>query len=86
MTVEPLVPDVALAAVGGDAGGFSRTLDALANLLSDATHAEDAFAYGGATLHEAIYERAQADVALSAATAAAQRVTQAVQSILNMQI
>lgn len=88
MTVEPLVPDVAPFATGAsaDAGGFARALDAVAGLLDGANRAEDAFAYGGGSLQAAVYERAQADVALSVATATAQRLTQAVQSVLNMQV
>ena len=87
MTVEPLVPDAPLAsALPSDDGLFSRTLDAVADALSGATRAEDAFAYGRGTLEDAIYERAQADVALSVATATAQRLVQAVQSVLNMQV
>jgi flagellar hook-basal body complex protein FliE len=93
MRVEPLfsqapLPDVAPPAggQGPDDAAFSRALDALANLLGDADGAEDAFAYGKGTLQEAVYERARADVALSAATAAAQRAAQSVQTILNMQV
>ena len=87
MRVEPLVPDVLpTAAPSDDAAGFTRTLDAIATALTGANRAEDEFAYGRGTLEDAVYERAQADVALSIATASAQRVTQAVQSVLNMQI
>ncbi len=88
MRVEPLVPDLPPAASGraDDAVGFARAIDALGSVLSDASSAEDAFAYGRGTLQEAIYERAQADVALSVATSGAQRLTQAVQSVLNMQV
>ena len=57
-----------------------------ANVLAGATQAEDDFAYGRGTLQDAIYERAQADVALSVATATAQRIAQAAQSVLNMQV
>jgi flagellar hook-basal body complex protein FliE len=85
--VEPLLPDAApFAAAGGDAGAFAKALDALYTILGSAQRAEDAFADGGGTLQEAVYERARADVALSVATATAQRVAQSVQSILNMQI
>jgi flagellar hook-basal body complex protein FliE len=86
MRVEPLVPD--LPAPGGEtnASGFARALDAFGDLLAAANGAEDAFAYGAGTLHDAVYERAQADVALSVATSTATRVAQAVQSVLNMQV
>ncbi len=92
MRVEPLLPDTApFAASGGDAGtgvagGFAKALDALGTILGGAERAEDSFAYGGGTLQEAVYERARADVALSVATATAQRIAQSVQSILNMQV
>jgi flagellar hook-basal body complex protein FliE len=86
--VEPLLPDVPVRpnASDEDAAGFARALDSLGGALTGATRAEDAFAYGTGTLEAAVYERARADVALSVATATAQRVVQAVQSILNMQI
>lgn len=87
MTVEPLVPDAPpVTAPSGDDALFAQALDAVATALTGATRAEDAFAYGRGTLQDAIYERAQADVALSVATATAQRLTQAVQSVLNMQV
>ncbi len=89
MTVEPLIPDAPVArSLPHDAGAgeFARSLDALGAMLRDAENAEDAFASGGGTLQDAVYERARADVALSAATAAAQRCAQAISSILNMQV
>jgi len=87
MRVEPLVPDVPATPAGsGDAFGFQRSLDALGSTLEGANRAEDDFAYGRGTLQEAVYERAQADVALAVATATAQRIVQAVQSVLNMQV
>jgi hypothetical protein len=86
--VEPLVPDAPVAASGGrgDADAFARALDSLAGVLTGASRAEDDFGYGAGTLQNAIYERAQADVALSVATSSAQRLAQAVQSVLNMQV
>lgn len=87
MTVQPLVPDGPPAsALPADDALFSHAVDAVAGALTGATRAEDAFAYGRGTLQDAIYERAQADVALSVATATAQRLVQAVQSVLNMQV
>jgi len=87
MRVEPLVPDVpATTANSGDVAGFARALDLLGDALTGASRAEDDFAYGRGTLQAAVYERAQADVALSVATSTAQRLAQAVQSILNMQV
>ena len=87
MRVEPLLPDApTLPERTGDGLGFAQALDALGDALNGASSAEDDFAYGRGTLHDAIYERARADVALSVATATAQRIAQAVQSILNMQV
>jgi len=89
MKVEALVPDApqtgtAVTAARSDA--FAAILDDLGALLGKAEHAEDAFAAGAGDLQTAIYERARADVALSVATAAAQRSAQALQSILSMQV
>jgi hypothetical protein len=89
MRVETLIPDTAPAASAGkapDAAAFGKLLDDLGSVLGSAEHAEDAFASGVGDLQSAIYERARADVALSVATAAAQRTAQALQSILNMQV
>jgi hypothetical protein len=55
-------------------------------VLGDATQAEDAYADGTGSLQDATYRRAQADVALSVATVAAQRTAQSVQTLLNLQI
>ncbi|MBV8067972.1 MAG: flagellar hook-basal body complex protein FliE [Candidatus Eremiobacteraeota bacterium] len=93
MTVEPIVPDAPISPDvrndrpnDGDVALFSRALDALGSALTGATRAEDEFAYGRGTLQAAVYERAQADVALSVAVATAQRAAQAVQSVFNMQV
>lgn len=87
MRVEPLLPDVAApASEVPDAGAFTRSLDALGDALQRAQTSEDAFAAGSGSLQDAMYDRARADVALSVATAAAQRCAQAVQSLLNMQL
>jgi flagellar hook-basal body complex protein FliE len=86
--VEPLVPDVRIASDdgSGDIAAFARALDVLGGVLTGATRAEDDFGNGRGTLQDAVYERARADVALSVATSSAQRVAQAVQSVLNMQV
>lgn len=90
MTVAPLIADAppgfSPATSALDAGPFVRALDALGALLSNAQSAENAFADGAGSLENAVYERARADVALSAATAAAQRASQAISTILNMQV
>ncbi|MBV8530877.1 MAG: flagellar hook-basal body complex protein FliE [Candidatus Eremiobacteraeota bacterium] len=87
MRVEPLIPDAPpRAESSGDIASFARALDAVGSALENATQAEDDFAYGVGTLQAAVYERAQADVALSVAATGAQRLAQAVQSLLNMQV
>ncbi len=88
MKVELLVPDTVpqTPSVPVDASGFSHALDVIGQVLGDATQAEDAYANGSGSLQDAVYRRAQADVALSVATAAAQRAAQAVQTLMNLQI
>ena len=88
MRVEPLIPDIGPMpqTPSPDAGAFAKALDALGDVLGGAQRAEDAFASGRGTLQTAVYERARADVALSVATATAQRLAQSIQSILNMQV
>lgn len=88
MKVELLRPDIAPAPVQtpADTSAFAQAVDALGAILDGADAAEDDFASGAGSLQKAVYERARADVALSVATAAAQRSAQALTSILNMQI
>jgi flagellar hook-basal body complex protein FliE len=91
MKVELLRPDLPAAPEhlknGADAAKlFAGVAQALGSTLERAEAAENAFAGGAGSLQAAIYERARADVALSVATAAAGRTTQAIQSILNMQV
>ena len=89
MKVELLAPDVAPGGVpqpSGDAQAFSNALRAVGGQLDKATQAEDAFADGHGSLQAAMYERARADVALSVATATAQRAAQAINAVLNMQV
>ncbi len=88
MKVELLSPDIPAPSQSppSDAPAFSKALDDVGAVLDRATTAENDFAHGRGSLQDAVYERARADVALSVATAAAQRCAQAVQSILNMQM
>ena len=87
MRIEALIPDVTPTRVAKPVGNaFGEMLDDLGTVLGTAEHAEDSFAAGAGDLQNAVYERARADVALSVATAAAQRTAQALQSILNMQV
>ncbi|HEX4014181.1 MAG TPA: flagellar hook-basal body complex protein FliE [Candidatus Cybelea sp.] len=100
MRVEPLIADAAPpelpapptidspsaedAAAGG--AGFAAAIDSLEQTLAGAQRSEDAFAHGSGSLQDAVYERARADVALSAATACAQRLAQSLSAVLNMQV
>ena len=89
MRIESLVPDspeTRYESAKPNPNAFGRILDDLGAVFGNAERAEDAFASGAGDLQSAIYERARADVALSVATAAAQRTAQALQSILNMQV
>lgn len=88
MRIETIVPDTAPAQSPSNAqtAEFGKILDGLSSILGGAENAEDAFAAGTGDLQTAMYERARADVALSVATAAAQRTAQALQSILTMQV
>lgn len=65
---------------------FGKALDDVGSILSAAGSAENRFAAGAGDLQSAIYERARADVALAVATAAAQRMAQALQTIFTMQV
>ena len=91
MRVEPLIPDVAPFAPAAESSTaqsspFGRMLDDLGSVFAGASRAEDRFAAGTGDLQTAVYERARADVALSVASAAAQRAVQGLQTILNMQV
>jgi flagellar hook-basal body complex protein FliE len=93
MKIELLQPDTpfeppARSAVPQDDGvaGFAQALDAIGKVLTNATRVEDAYASGAGSLQEAMYQRAQADIALSVATAATQRAAQAVQTLMNLQV
>ena len=88
MRVELLAPDVAPnpKANSDRPAAFARALDGVGGLLERATHAENAYARGAGSLQDAVIERARADVALSIATAAAQRSAQAITAILSMQV
>ena len=65
---------------------FENLLDAAGSALDRADRAERAFAEGKGGLVEMMIERASADVLLQLATAAAQRTTQAVSTLVGMQV
>jgi flagellar hook-basal body complex protein FliE len=81
-----VVPDTPTSRDGDGASAFGSALDSLGGSLAEAQGAEDAFARNAGSLADAVYDRARADVALSVATAAAQRCAQAISSITNMQV
>ncbi|MHB8147407.1 MAG: hypothetical protein ACYDGM_09160, partial [Vulcanimicrobiaceae bacterium] len=75
MRVELLLPDVARATPEPQAQPtlFARAIDALGDTLQAAERSEDRYATHIGSLQDAVIDRARADVALSIATAAAQR-------------
>jgi flagellar hook-basal body complex protein FliE len=88
----PALPDDAFLAPPAEPAHRSFA-DALAGAFGDATaalaradDAERAFASGRGGLQEMVLERAQADVSLAIAGAAASRVAQALGTILGMQV
>jgi flagellar hook-basal body complex protein FliE len=96
MTVTPLEPDSPQSSYEtsqpGTQGALSfgnlvwSALGSASAALDRANLAEHAFAHGRGGLQEMMVERAQADVALSIATTVASRATQAVSTILGMQV
>ncbi len=92
MQVELLVPDAAVPAppavgpIGSESNAFAKLVDAAGALLGRAEHAEASFAAHRGGLQEMVVERARADIALAVAATAAQRATQAVSSLLGMQL
>ena len=95
MNTTPLIPD----ATPGEASplqrpnvaplqrdAFGALVDAAGAALDRADRAEQAFAQHRGGLAEMIVERASADVMLQLAASAAQRTTQAVSTLLGMQV
>jgi flagellar hook-basal body complex protein FliE len=74
------------AAASSFAGSLADAIAGAGESLSRADAAEHAFASGRGGLQEMMLERAQADVALSVASAAASRAAQALTTILGMQV
>jgi len=99
MTVSPLGPvalpgaaDAAadVPAAGAEPGGFAAALGSTfasaSHALERADGAERAFVAGRGGLQEMVLERAQADIAVQIASTAASHATQALSTILGMQI
>jgi hypothetical protein len=70
----------------GSGNAFARLVDAAGSILDGADRAEQAFVAHRGGLQEMVVERARADIALAVASSAAQRATQAISSVLGMQI
>jgi flagellar hook-basal body complex protein FliE len=88
MHVEAIVPDLPQAASprSADANAFRMMIDAAGTRLDAADRAESAFANGTGGVQEMVVARAQADVALQIAAAAAQHAVQAINTLLGMQV
>ncbi len=93
MTVTPLgTPDLPVPATTPSstgrafAGAVERAFSVASEALGRADAAERAFAGGRGGLQEMTLERAQADIALSIASATTSRVAQSLQTILGMQV
>jgi len=96
VTVVPLSPDAAplepdspalpASAPFAFSGALERAFDAAADALSRADTAARGVTSGGSGLAEMALERAQADVALSLASAVASRTAQALTTLLGMAV
>jgi len=69
-----------------DASAFAGMIDAAGARLDTADRAEAAFANGSGGLQEMVVARAQADIALQIAAAAAQHAVQSINTLLGMQV
>jgi hypothetical protein len=89
MRVEAIIPDVAAPTgpVQSASGhGFASLVDAAGAQLDRADAAESAYARGQGGLQEMVLERARADIALQVAATGAQHASQALNTLLGMQI
>lgn len=85
----PHVEPLGGAAPAEDPVGFGTLVDLLGTgqrAFARADAAERSFVAGSGDLQAMVLERARADMILSAASAASGRATQAIQTILNMQV
>lgn len=91
MKVEPLIRDIAVpgeqaAAPSLDSSFFTDAYVQAASLLDQAQSAERNFARGEGSLLAMTTARAEADIALSTATAIASRLSQCATTIANMSL
>lgn len=96
--VQPDAPDetpriapvpAASSAAAPDPVGFGNLVDLFVEggrAEDRAVRAESAFAHGSGDLQAMVIERAHADILIGAASAAASRLTQSLQTLLNMQV
>ena len=88
--VDALEPDAPVASSAGDGSDFGaallRAIDAAGASLTRADAAERNFVAGNGGLQEMVVDRAQADVMLAVAGAAAARGVQALTTLLGMQV
>jgi len=68
------------------ADALSNAFDAASGALARADRSERAYASGSGGLQAMVLDRAQADIALTIATTAASRTSQALSTILGMQV
>ena len=74
------------ATANGFASALENAFDAAGSALEKADRSEHAFAHGTGGLQEMVLDRAQADIALSIATTAISKTSQALSTILGMQV
>lgn len=91
MKVEPLIPDIAApgkptSSPSLDSSLFTDAYNQAASLLDTAQSAERNFARGKGGLLAMTTARAEADIALSTATAVASRLSQCASFIANMSL
>jgi flagellar hook-basal body complex protein FliE len=83
-----VTPDSAppVSGAGSFADALSNAFDAASGALARADRSEHAYASGSGGLQAMVLDRAQADIALTIATTAASRTSQALSTILGMQV
>ena len=85
-TARPAAQAPAPPAAASFASALENAFDSASASLTKADRSEHAFARGTGGLQEMVLDRAQADIALSIATTAASRTSQALSTILGMQV
>jgi hypothetical protein len=88
MTVDAIVPDVpGTQLLGAPApSAFESAVAAAGSAFDRAARSEEAFAHGRGSLLGMVLDRAQADIVLSIAAAAASRTAAALSTVFNLQV